>query len=843
MFGSKDLLFSSEQYGVAKSLRFRSSASAYLSRTPASNGDRQKFTWSGWVKRGALSLSTPQVLFSAYNNSGTTDSDWFRVTYVSSGGGASTDALQIDGYLTTWLRSSALYRDPSAWHHVVVAVDTTSATTTITGTSTDRIRLYVNGAQITAFNLATAPTQNLNTAVNSTSYQNRIGSINYTATPGYFDGYLAEVNFIDGQALTPSSFGFYDNNGIWQPKGYTGTYGTNGFYLKFTDVGATSGANSGYGKDFSGFNTNYYTTNNFGTTSTATTYDSMYDSPVNASNGITGIGNYAVLNPLDTVSVTSLTEANLYASLAASASANVRSSLAVTSGKWYWEVTFGSTGDTLMVGVCDATVSNANSLWSTSNSWMYYSNNGNKYGAISGAYGATFTNGDIIGVALDLDNGTLVFYKNNISQGTAASSGLIGRTLTPTIQSAARALTAYGNFGQRPFAYTPPSGFAALNTQNLTTPTITNGAAYMAATTYIGNGSTQNITNGGNNSAGTTFQPDFVWIKGRSTASDNGLSDVLRNASGLMYVLYSNSTSAESLGGAYVYYPTLSNGFTVTNNAGSNQNLSTYVAWQWNAGGAPTTDNVAGAGNVPTAGSVKINGANSTSTLAGSIAATRLSANTSAGFSVVTYTGTGANATVGHGLGVAPSMIIVKDRDLGTAGWCVFHTSSGAGNYLLLNGTAANTASTVVWNNTAPDSSKFALGAFVGSNANGDRHVAYCFAPVAGYSAFGSYTGNGSTDGPFVYTGFRPRWILWKRSDGTPQDWFILDTSRDTYNQASLRLCPDLTNAEASSSAAYSDILSNGFKVRSTDNATNASGGTYIYAAFAENPFRIARAR
>jgi hypothetical protein len=361
----------------------------------------------------------------------------------------------------------------------------------------------------------------------------------------------------------------------------------------------------------------------------------------------------------------------------------------------------------------------------------------------------------------------------------------------------------------------------------------------MAAVTYTGTGSSQTITtsstNSGNNPNGTTFQPDFVWAKGRSGATDHALYDAVR---GVQLQLESNTTTAETTETTGLTAFT-SSGFTTGALAQMNTNTATYVAWEWLGGTAPTVNNTAGAGNVPTAGSVLINGANSTSALAGSIAATRISANTSAGFSIVTYTGTGANATVAHGLGVAPSLIIAKSRSVAD-NWLIYHASLGNTQYVDFTTAAAGTSITA-WNNTSPTSSVFSIGTAPRINTASSTNVAYCFAPVSGYSAFGSYTGNGSADGPFVYTGFRPRWILTKRTDAT-ESWQIIDTSRDPYNLSQNTLYPNLANAEATNSGLF-DILSNGFKLKSTTTGGNTSGGTYIYYAVAENPFKVSRAR
>jgi hypothetical protein len=453
---------------------------------------------------------------------------------------------------------------------------------------------------------------------------------------------------------------------------------------------------------------------------------------------------------------------------------------------------------------------------STSDSYGVQASNGNKYNnAAATAYTSAIAANDVIGMAFDATNGTLTYYKNGTSLGTAFT-GIPSNTYFPMLGCDNNTIQI--NFGQQPFYYTPPTGYKALNTVNLFVPTILNGAQYMAATLWTGNGTSQSIvnsqSNGGNNVLGVTFQPDFVWYKGRSTIFNHALFDVTRGA---LQRLSSNLTSAETAtAGSLTAFN--SNGFSVGNDAGVNQNLDTYVGWQWKAGGTGVTN---------TSGSI-------TSTV---------SASASSGFSVVTYTGTGANATVGHGLGVAPSMIIIKNRQAANS-WVVYHVSTGNGNVMLLNTTNASTADSTAWNTTTPTSSVFSVGTGAAADTNqtsgGGQHVAYCFSAVAGYSAFGKYTGNGSADGPFVFTGFRPRFILFKNT--TAYNWQILDTSRAPYNQGTVTLFPNLTDAENTTATQY-DILSNGFKIRTSDAGSNGSGNTIIYAAFAENPFQIARAR
>ena len=340
-----------------------------------------------------------------------------------------------------------------------------------------------------------------------------------------------------------------------------------------------------------------------------------------------------------------------------------------------------------------------------------------------------------------------------------------------------------------------------------TTFAVPDGRVAMAATTYTGTGATLAVSNAVNT---VGMQPDLVWIKSRSNAYGNYVNDVIR---GSTTYLETNTTGAEGTQSNTIISFN-SNGFSLGNNLSYNGSGSTYVGWQWNAGGTTVT--------------------NGTGTIS-----SQVRANTPAGFSVVTYTGTGTNATVGHGLGVAPSLVICKTR-AASQGWAVYHISSGATQYLLLNSTIAATTDANAWNNTAPTSSVFSVSIGSGTGGLTSAYVAYCWAPVAGYSAFGSYTGNGSADGPFIYTGFRPRFILIKVSS-TTGNWRILDTARSPSNVESLELYPSLANAE--SSFAILDGLSNGFKIRNSDVNYNNSGSTYIYACFAENPLRYANAR
>jgi hypothetical protein len=689
-----------------------------------------------------------------------------------------SNQLRLQGFTASFLMvSTAVYRDPSAWYHIVCKVDTTQAT------AANRVRMYVNGAEITSWSTNTPPPQNTDTAVNN-SVAHNIGRNTRNAND-YFDGYLTEVNLIDGQALDPSSFGETDAvTGVWKPKKYAGTYGTNGFYLNFSDNSNNTATT--IGKDYSG-NGNNWTPNNISVTA-GVTYDSMLDVPTQWADGGNGRGSYCVMSPLDGVSAT-LSNGNLQSQVGAGTTSINCSTFAVTSGKWYWEVSPSTISNNAMrVGIGDFSVDISSRVAASAGGWYYVSTGNKANSGSSVAYGASYTTSDVIGVALDMDSGTIEFYKNNTSQGVAYSTGLSGKLIGAALGSGTGvgAQAAAFNFGQRPFTYTPPTGFKALNTLNLPTPTILKGNQYFDATTYTGNGSTQSIVNAGG------FQPDLVWTKMRGLSAGHNLVDAVRGAT---KALYSNLTNAETTdtNGVTAFN---ANGFALGSASGYNNNGVAAVGWQWKEG--PTQ-----------------------------------------GFDIVTYTGNGTSQNISHSLGVAPRMMIVKKRST-TGNWPVYHASLGNATSPFLNLTNAANSQPNVWNSTTPTSSVFTVGSDGETNASAATYVAYLFSEVAGYSKFGSYTGNGSADGPFVFCGFRPRFVMIKRTDST-SDWQIMDTARDTYNASVLALFPNLSAAEAS--GYNKDLLSNGFKLRDSGASINASGGTYIFAAFSESPFKNSLAR
>jgi hypothetical protein len=781
-------------YQISRSLRFNSADSAYLGRTPTSASNRKTWTWSGWVKRTKLGVR--QGFFGCLSGTG------LQFGFLD------TDVFQMGTNSVYVLQSTQVFRDPSAWYHVVVNVDTTLAS--------NRCKVYINGTQITAWGTNTFDStigQNVDTSINLNA-DHALGQIGTNSS--YLDGYMTEINFIDGQALTPSSFGETNSNtGVWQPKAYSGSYSTNGFYVNFSDNSNTTAAT--LGKDYSG-NGNNWIPFNFSVTAGAGN-DSFVDSPTSygTDTGAGGEvrGNYAILNSLSHVA-TAFANGNLDVVLTGSGgqTENTASTIAVSSGKWYCEIV-NTAGSSAFIGIADASLTASARTFYSSSAWGYFSANGNKYNNGAGAtYGATWTVGDVIGIALDMDAGTVTFYKNGTSQGVAYS-GLTGRSICYWVTGGTGGVgvtVSYScNFGQRPFAYTAPSDFKALCTQNLPTPTIgetsaTQAGKYFNTVLYTGTGSSLGVT-------GVGFQPDWVWVKGRSGATDYGLYDAVR---GVQKQIETNTTTAETTEttGITAFG---SDGFTTGALAQLNTSSATYVAWNWKANGA---------GSSNTAGSI-------TSTV---------SANTTSGFSIVNWTGSTSSSsqTVGHGLGVTPSMVILKNRSTVDSWYVYFSGATTTSQYLTLNGFGAVASAVDIWG-AGMTSTLVGVKPSVYCASTSDNVLMYCFAPIAGYSAFGSYTGNGSTDGAFIYLGFRPRFVMVKQTNAAG-NWLIWDTAR-SKNQMQDYLSPNSSSAELNNALVSIDALSNGFKCRTSDNDINGSGDTYIYAAFAENPLKYSLAR
>ncbi len=1138
-------------FKIERSLRFNSSDTSYLNRTPSSASNRKTFTISLWLKRSAIPTSNVGIISAGTSGNG----DFVRFSDES------PNNLRIYGDGSYDLRTNAVFRDPSAWYHFVIAYDTTQPT------ESDRIKLYINGEQITSFANATYPSLNADTRWNSTE-RHDIGRVQSTT---YFDGYLAEVNFIDGQALDCTAFGEFDTYGVWQPKAFTGEYssstvytniatissggaagahplsqgfngdlgnrfegdttnayvdipyeanvtsgsvqayaavssgqgmvitlfdgstqvdqgssdptglqwhapttysgpitkirisrtsrapefnairvngqilqdnlGANSYHLDFSD----NSTNAALGNDSSSGNSNTWTPNNisaaasvlsaprgsnydtesstyteYGTVSQAssltlpmsnpshyegaalrlnrggfnvdatnsasteffmacwinfddhtagnqigvdiggaykyfevrsdgnikirhvspgtsatstgsplstgtwqhialsrsgntltgfvdgtavvtascgnatntvsaneqfnffalsgTSYnvagymldavvyvgagrtanytvpssplitssggindvagmsasnrvyasnlisvgsgsegiDSLIDTPTNytADSGNNG-GNYCVMNPLDMKSNVATQNGNMEVKNASAGWSGIRGTLGVSSGKWYYELKTETAS--IFAGIATAGVDiNANAPQDTTSVMddgaLIYCDDG-KYLLDQGgssnrvSYGSALANGDILGVAIDLDGNTVQFFKNNSALGSIniSSSPLASNTVFPYYISYYPSTSAFFNFGQRPFAYTPPTGYKSLCTTNLPEPTIAAGNQYFNVKKWLGNGNVSNIA--------TDFSPDFVWIKKRSGTSDHVIQDTVR---GTTKRLYANDGSGEDTltNNVTAFDPT---GFSVGNANDVNQLNQTYVGWIWDAGSSTVTNTD------------------------GSITAS-VRANPLAGFSIVTYTGT-EGGTFGHGLNAAPEMVIVKRRN-SSAAWTVWHKAIPNTQYLMLNNSTSPQTFNV-WGNTSPTSSVVSVSGDSYTGNNGDNYVAYCFTSIEGYSSIGSYAGNGTSDNTFVYTGFKPKFILFRNTSFHGGDWILLDTERRPNGAAGGSLAANVSNAEDSyysSSQVNFDFLSNGFKIRHHGAPGGDNGRTYLFATFAEHPFKTARA-
>jgi len=608
----------------------------------------------------------------------------------------------------------------------------------------------------------------------------------------------------------------------FQPISSNSATNANGYtyiYMAFADT-----REAAFWKDVSGQG-NHWTPNNLDYR------DSLIDSPAN---------NFAVLNPLNAYrSGNVYSEGNLRA-VPTSTYNLAYATMAQSTGKWYWEIYVEHrviTNNNTAIGLEEMP---ASSSYLTKGYWDFGgTRNDGSIVASDGTY-PSFATGDVISVAVDFDNGKLWFAHNGswVNSGDPSAgtnnplSTTVGSTYSPAffLYYTATIPKFIANFGQDStfsgnrvaggnqddngigdFAYAPPSGYLALCTANLPTPTIVDGSEHFNTVLYNGTGSSNAVT-------GVGFQNDLLWIKSRSDpAGTHRLIDSVRGGS---LALQSDTTGSEIDNSAQVTSPRDADGFTVDGNTSAfNQSGDTYVAWNWKAGGTAVSN---------TAGSIT----------------SQVSANTDAGFSIVSYTGTSSAGTIGHGLSSAPEMIIVKNRDV-ARNWGVYHaynTSAPETDYLLLNLTDATDDSALPWNDIAPTSSVFSVGTSVFSNRPSEDFIAYCFHSVEGFSKAGSYTGNGSADGPFIFTGFRPAWVMVKRAVGGTSNWDVMDAVRNTYNIVDKRLYANLDDAEPAATD-YVDFTSNGFKVRNTATSQNASGSTYIFLAFAENPFKYANAR
>ena len=1116
-------------YEIEQSLRFDEPENSHLSRTFPSAGNLKTWTWSAWVKRGKF--GGQQMLFAPTTNS--------NGIYFESSGILTFEFNTPNNYKQT----AALFRDPSAWYHIVAVWNTTS------GTAEDRIQIYINGERVTAFSGSSLPSQNRDSIINSAQTHN-IGDRASDQGTG-FDGYIGEVNFIDGQALTPDSFGETGDYGEWLPTKYAGAYGTNGFYLPFEqdysvegmstviyegtgvgqyvggtgfkpdfiwgksrgetrdhylfdavrgannylksnttgaaadhtqiqtsfdndgftvgtstalnrdgydhvawcwDMGGTTASNTngaitssvranqaygqsivsysgasnatsdssnnggsywtighglaqapevvlvktkngqaawymghqslsanpwasgshlqlqdtaananesnilwgnaaptstvfkvggwnvvnranstyiaycfhsvtGYSK-FSSFSGNGSTTGPVITLgfspaflvvkcSSATEPWTIVDNTRNPTNprrstlvanttaaeadmssgtGIdftstgfqvkTNIGNYntsgqtyiymafadtreyaywldqsgnnndwtseggltesdvmvdsptnnfAVFNPLIKGGADALSEGNLKSVGTSSGKSYRPSTIGVNSGKFYFEgvITIGTAG---AIGVCIEGGSLADSMGKDDFSWAYHTGGTVRHNNSNASYGASYTTNDIIGAAVDIDNGTIVFFKNGASQGSYSIVGFspdtyflgAGDSTTGSStgwvlnfgsdSSFAGSKTPQGNSdanGIGDFYYQPPSGFLALCTKSLPSVDVIPSENFNTVL-YTGTASPGTHTLG--------FRPNLIWGKRRSATQNHWLINDVGNINKRLSSDNNESEQPESNGTTFN-----STGFTTANNDLFINNNSTYVVWGW-----------------------KGNGTGSASSNSNGSITSQVSVNAAAGFSIVTYTGTGSNATVGHGLSKAPNMSWIKPRNFNDNWIVTYDAVDGSDDQAYLNLTSAG-GSPASQYTVSQNATTLGLTSWNNVNDANDTYVAYCFHSVYGYSKVGKYVGNGNADGPMVHCGFKPAFLLLRRPTETGS-WFIYDNTRGTtYNVSSgtnfdnvknHKLSAENTGAEDADTSWNIDFLSNGFKPRSTHVYVNGQNINFIFLAFAENPFK-----
>jgi hypothetical protein len=778
---------------IAKSCIFHDGDTPELHRTPSGAGNRDIFTLSFWIKR-CSNLDALQIIFqhgADVNNCTQLSFDSSnRLQYQQVDGGGNTDSLVTN-------RS---FEDTSKFYHIVLAVDTTQST------EANRVRMYVDGDEITSWSTANYPSQNTDTDMNTTtefSIGRQLG-----ATTAYSpDCYFAEVNYVDGTQYTPSTFGITDTStGRWIPKALTGiSYGTNGFRLEFANsAGQTIGDDtSGNGNDF--------------TVSNITTTDLTTDSPTQ--NFIT----FDEDRYLGTQQITEEGGLTVYASSGSGYTGMAANKEIPQSGKWYWEVRLDAVGNVNGItnptyGVIDLNIKDINefstgspihqqsggmggSYWSGFRFGSLYNSSGNDFTIGSGAAAED----DYFLFAFDMDNGKAWWGFNDSSAGSdvvwfANDGGTDGNPSTganPTVTfnpkdhrfvpiqgfyapGSGYSARYHFNFGQKTHAFTVPTGFSSLSQNNFA---------------ETGKGI-----------------PDLVWIKNRDQGDSHQLYDSSR---GKHKEVHSDNTEAEGTitDGLQKF---LKGGFEIEDNTQVNTLAESYVSWNWAANGGTTAANTDGSG--------------------ASIASTT-QANQTAGFSIVKYTGTGSAGTIAHGLGAVPTFISVKNLD-DSASWYVYMnvTRSASPNtyYMRFDSDDSQTQTGAAWNDTTPTSSVFTVGGEDTTNKNTKKYIAYCWTDIPGYSLTGSFTGNGNANGSFVYTGFKPKLVMIKGLN-IGNNWIVWDSERSKFNPCDDALYWDLSQAAATSGNDL-DIYSNGFKCRGTNSNYN---GSYIYGflAFAENPF------
>ena len=797
---------------VSTSAMFNDGDSDHLSFTPSSANEQTKGTVAAWVKRSSFGSASAKedVIFNAGSASG--HRAHFRFY---------EDHIRFDMYNgSSWyieLISTGYYRDTAQWYHCCAAFDTTDGLA----------KIWVNGVEVP---LGTSTTDNSSTATPfGDDVEHAIGERTYD-TDGYFDGYIADAYFLNGIDTDYTAFAEF-KNGVLIPKKYSGSFGTNGFHLEFKNTGTGTASSSTVGADTSGNNNHF--------TSAGHPAGAQPDCPeknmptwnilVNRRNGNTATfydGNKTVAGHSSQVAHTSSTIASKgkhYAEFyIANASKTVTGCGVV---RQHWDF-----------GMGDSYASNYGGA--------FYSTNGTR-NFNAGSDSQTAPGSDRVGIEVDFAANEVQFFicesdgtktaagaKLTSSNGIALDGEGVFTATTHDVSSSY--ITAY--FNESEWYCTPSDGYVELSSTNsiddddlvLGAHTDEQPNDHFNTILYTGNGS------GSRAISGVGFQPDLLWVKSRSSTYYNGLWDSNRTNKA---ALYTNVTDNEDTGTSGTIGSLDSDGFTTPNVATGgfiNINTVTYVAWNWKANGGTTTSNDASATGIGSIDSVH-------------------QANTKSGFSIVTWTGTGTAGTIAHGLGKVPKFYTVKNRTDDGTNFQTFSeyavgTSFTAANdsetdYLYLNSTAS-VDDADDWNDTGPTSTVFSVKTHNQVNASGDEYLAYLFAEVEGFSKFGFYEGTGSaSNSPFIYTGFKPALVVCK-SRGT-ENWIVVDIERPGYNPTGNYIYWNLNNAEGGTGATdeYINLLSNGFKLRTTGASANSSGQIYIYLAFAENPFKYNNAR
>ena len=812
-------------YEIERSLKLNpaSGQDPYLTRTPSSASSRTTWTFSFWVKRSKF--GSTQGIFGTNGSDNNTLTEFF----FASGDNFCWGASSKDYY-----RTDRLFRDPCAWYHIVAVCDTTN------GTQADRQPVYVNGVRETEFS-----TQNL--TGDSTEFGiNRDVAHKIGERPNgsdEFGGYLAEINFIDGIALDASSFGeTNEDTGQWVPKKYTGSYGTNGFYLNFKDNSDTTAAT--LGKDSSGNGHNW-------TLNSVTTHDSIIDTPSN---------NFCTLNAQQNIHGVGISDGNLRTSTVHSTPTHraLFGTFGLITGKWYWEGRADAGSTTKWIyGLTDERnthirqVSGTNYALAVSSQTADYGDAvsiykddlyKNESTVTSSYFPDEIEDDDIVSIAFDADQGKVWFALNGTwINGSGTSSTTLdasnhcttvttGETYLPSFSgeaikwnvnfgqdsSFAGLETAQGNKdgnGLGDFYYAVPSGFNAVCTSNLPEPTIVKPQDHFDVITYTGTATgtgTQTIS-------GLNFSPGLVWIKDRDGTYSHMLVDSTRGAGNY---LEPNSDNDESTDGSYGNVTSFtSDGFVTTRGSSNggrvNENGNDYVAWCWNTPTAFSNDaSETSVGTIDSEGYI----------------------NQTAGISIQKWVAA-VGGTFAHGLGVQGQILLQKNRDINLGWGFTYDIVDGSWDYMFLNTTDdKGDTSQYVTSTTSQNSN--------GSLQNGDDNIAYTFSEVAGFSKFGRYRGNGSDDGPFIYTGFRPAWIMYKRTDADGKPWYINDSTRSPHNVIHNTTIASDNDAEQTSSNNTIDFYSNGWKIRKGASSTlNTDGGSFLYMAFAEAPFKYSNAR